>query len=233
LNNIIAIIPARGGSKGIPRKNITLFKGIPLVAHSIIHGINSKLINRVIVSTEDKEIADISKEYGAEVVYRPVQLAGDEILDWPVFENVLNKLKIDNTTPDIIVHLRPTTPYRKISWIDESITLLQKNKEATSVRSVSVPSQHPYRIFEINPDGYLDPIMKHKHPEPYILRRQELPLLYYYNCVIDITRYKTIMDKKSMTGNTILPYIIDENDVIDIDTPRDLLIAEALYGDTK
>jgi len=229
MSKIIAIIPARGGSKGIPRKNIVPFNNKPLLAHSIIHGLSSDLIDRVIVSTEDKEIAEISNNYGAEVILRPNELAGDQVLDWPVFDSVLNELSKNNYFPDLIIHLRPTSPYRKIEWIDECIKKLSDNKKADSIRSVSVPISHPYRIFDIDKNGFLEPIMKHKHPEPYLLRRQDLPDLYYYNCVIDVAKYDTIKNKKSMTGNRILPYIMDCNDVIDIDTKRDLLIAKTLY----
>ena len=167
------------------------------------------------------------------VFLRPAYLAEDDILDKPVFDSVLKKLEKDGYFPEIIVHLRPTSPHREISWIDEAIQLLIDNPEADSVRSVSPPEQHPYRVFRINNDGYLDPIMRNDHPKPYDLRRQELPPLYYYNCVLDVTRYVTIHDKKSMTGDRILPYIMDENDVIDIDTFRDLQIAKILYEDYR
>ena len=225
--NIVAIIPARGGSKGIPRKNLVNIAGKPLVAHSITHALESTLINRVIVSTDDEEIANVSKKYGAEVpILRPSELAQDHVLDLPVFEHILQYLKdTENYETDIVVHLRPTAPYRKVQWIDEAIELLLQNKEADSVRSVSEPSQHPYRIFEIK-NNYLEPIMKHRHPEPYLLRRQDLPRMYFYNCVIDVTKPQTIFNKHSMTGDKMLPYIMDANDVIDIDTKLDLEFAK-------
>jgi CMP-N-acetylneuraminic acid synthetase len=83
-------------------------------------------------------------------------------------------------------------------------------------------------MFSILPDGFLDPIMKHEHPEPYLLRRQDLPPLYYYNCVIDVVWRRTIFDKKSMTGGRILPFVMNSDDVLDIDTPRDLEFAQFL-----
>lgn len=224
--NIVAIIPARGGSKGIPRKNLVEIMGRPLIAHSIIHALESKLINRVIVSTEDEEIAKVSKQYGAEIpTMRPNELAEDHVLDLPVYEHMLRYLKdSENYIADIVVHLRPTAPYRKAEWIDESIQILIDNKDADSVRSVSEPLQHPYRTFTIE-DAYLSPIMKHEHSEPYLLRRQDLPKMYFYNCVIDITRPSTIFDKHSMTGDKMLPYIMNSDDVIDIDTKLDLEFA--------
>jgi CMP-N-acetylneuraminic acid synthetase len=99
---------------------------------------------------------------------------------------------------------------------------------ADSVRSVSLVHQHPYRMFRIQADGFLDPIMLHEHPEPYLLRRQDLPPMYYYNCVIDVTWRRTILDKKSMTGSRILPFEMNADDVLDIDTPRDLEFARFL-----
>lgn len=232
--NIVAIVPARGGSKGIPRKNLVDIEGKPLISYSIEHALKSKLINRVIVSTEDEEIAKISKEYGAEIpVMRPDELAEDHVLDLPVYEHMLNYLEeSEGYKADIVVHLRPTTPYRKTEWIDQAIEILIKNKDADSVRSVSEPLQHPYRIFRIE-DEYLSPIMKDEHPEPYLLRRQDLPKMYFYNCVIDITKPETIFGKKSMTGDKMLPYVMDQNDVIDIDTKLDLEFARFFLGAKK
>ena len=229
---ILAIIPARGGSKGIKRKNLVDFLGKPLVAHSIEHAIACKSVTRTIVSTDDDEIASVSRSFGAEVPFiRPSELAEDHVLDWPVFVHALESLaKKENYLPDVIVHLRPTTPYRKPEWIDEAINLLIQHPQANSVRSVSAPEKHPYRMFTINSDGYLDPIMKHENPEPYLLRRQDLPKVYYYNCVIDITRPATILEKGSMTGKQILPYIMNPDFVMDIDSPRDLIMTQFLVG---
>lgn len=230
---VVAIIPARGGSKGIKRKNLVPFNGKPLVAHSILHGLEASLVNRVLVSTDDEEIREVSLSYGAEVPFlRPFELAGDLVLDLPVFEHALRFLEEhEGYYPDLVVHLRPTAPHRKAAWIDEAVRLLAGHPAADSVRSVSEPDKHPYRMFSIDSDGYLDPIMKHEHSVPYLLRRQDLPPVYYYNCVIDVTRPETIFGKRSMTGDRILPYIMDPYQVIDIDTLRDLQIAESLFGE--
>ncbi|MBT4369212.1 MAG: acylneuraminate cytidylyltransferase family protein [Candidatus Marinimicrobia bacterium] len=224
---ILTIIPARGGSKGIKLKNLVKINGKPLVAYSIEHSLASKLINRTIVSTDNEEIAKVSEEFGAEIpIFRTKELAGDHILDLPVFEHMLTYLKKEeNYEPDIVVHLRPTCPYRKPQWIDSVINLLIENVSADSVRSVSEPSQHPYRVFEIK-NKYLHPLMNERHPEPYLLRRQDLPKMYYYNCVIDVTKPNTIFNKKSMTGDKMLPYIMRSEDSIDIDTPMDLEFAK-------
>jgi len=229
---VLALIPARGGSKGIKRKNLVLFKGLPLVVHSIQHAKACQKVTRTIVSTEDDEIRQVSLNAGAELPFlRPGALGEDHVLDLPVFKHALSFLaETENYRPDVVVHLRPTAPHRIPLWIDEAIQLLLDHPDADSVRSVSKPSQHPYRMFRIGTDGYLDPIMKHEHPVPYLLRRQDLPDVYYYNCVIDVTWPRTIFEKNSMTGDHILPYVMHPDDVIDIDSPRDLRIAECIIG---
>ncbi len=106
----------------------------------------------------------------------------------------------------MLVHLRPTAPKREPRWIDDCVDLLASREQADSVRSVSKVDQHPYRVFRIDAaSGLLDPIMKHEHPQPYLLRRQDLPAMYYYNCVVDVTRRSTIVDRQSMTGDRMLP----------------------------
>jgi CMP-N-acetylneuraminic acid synthetase len=230
MREILAIIPARGGSKGIPRKNLVEVAGVPLVGHSIRHALESSAITRLVVSTEDEEIAAVARKLGAEVPFmRPRELAEDHVLDFPVFRHVLETLSaVERYEPTLVVHLRPTTPFRRIVWIDEATERLIANSNADSLRSVSRPGQHPYRMFRIDEDGFLDPLMKQEHPTPYVLRRQDLPPVYYYNCVLDITRPATIFEKGSMTGDKILPYIVPEDEVIDVDTPRDLEIARFL-----
>lgn len=177
----------------------------------------------------------VAQKAGAEVPFmRPEELAGDTVLDLPVFQHVLTRLEeTEGYRPSIIVHLRPTTPHREPVWIDHAIEALEGHEDADSVRSVSPPSQHPYRMFSIARDGFLKPLMQAEHPAPYVLRRQELPELWYYNCVIDVTRPETILCQQSMTGERILPFRMDESDVIDIDGPRDLTIAHALFGEER
>lgn len=228
---VLAIIPARGGSKGIRRKNLVDFRGKPLVVHSIEHALTAASVTRVMVSTEDDEIAEVARAAGAEVPFaRPTELAEDHVLDWPVFEHVLAEYEASDFRPDVVVHLRPTAPHREPAWIDECVALLRANADATSVRSVSPPAAHPYRVFRIDGDGFLDPIMKHEHAEPYLLRRQDLPPMYHYNCVIDVTWPRTIREGRSMTGARILPFVMDPDDVVDIDSQRDLTIARAILG---
>lgn len=230
---VLAVIPARGGSQGIPRKNLKQVAGKSLLEHSILHAQASKWVTRTIVSTEDDEIAGVALNLGAEVPFRrPVELADHHVLDQPVFEHLLQELdRIEGYQPDVVLHLRPTAPLRKVVWIDEAIGLLIADPAADSVRSVSEPNMHPYRMFSIDDSGYLDPVMKHEHPEPYLLRRQDLPTLFYYNCVIDVTWPKTILQHKSMTGNKILPFFMNPDEVFDVDSLRDLDVVR-LFAET-
>jgi CMP-N-acetylneuraminic acid synthetase len=229
---IVAIIPARGGSKGIPKKNLADINGKPLLSYSIKHALECELIDRVLVSTDSEEIAEMALKYGAEVPFmRPEELAQDHVLDHPVYEHAVDYLlEQEGYKADIIVHLRPTAPYRRQEWMRGSIQALIDQEEAHSVRSVSLVKQHPYRMFSLDEEGFLDPLMKDRHPEPYLLRRQDLPDMYYYNCVIDVTRYSTIKELKSMTGSRIWPYIMDEEEVIDVDTPIDLDIVRKVFN---
>ena len=136
--DIAAIIPARGGSKSIPRKNIISFLGKPLIYWSIVVAIKSKLIDRVIVSTDDKEIAEIAKKFGAEIPFmRPKHLGGDLVLDYPVIRHCLDYLsESEGYQPDIVVQLRPTSPLRPDGLVDEGISKLISNPAADSLRVV-------------------------------------------------------------------------------------------------
>jgi N-acylneuraminate cytidylyltransferase len=227
---VLAVIPARGGSKGIPRKNLALVAGVPLIAHSIRHALAAKSVSRVIVSTEDEEIAAVATSFGAQVPFRrPSALAEDHVLDQPVFAHALEALRAaEGYVPDLVVHLRPTTPYRRVEWIDQAVARLEAAPQADSLRSVSHPSQHPYRMFRLDGDGFLSPLMPGEHPTPYLLRRQDLPPVYYYNCVLDVTRPATIFAKGSMTGDRILPMMLPADEIIDVDSPRDLEVARLL-----
>jgi len=200
--------------------------GKPLIAHSIAHALAATSITRTIVSTEDEEIRGVALKHGAEVPFpRPKSLAGDHVLDQPVFEHVLNELNArEGYRPDLIVHLRPTAPLRRPEWIDQAVGILRDHPGADSIRSVSPPAMHPYRVFRIGDDGYLVPVMRHEHAEPYLLRRQNLPEMYYYNCVVDVTRPSTILEQQSMTGTHMLPFVMDTDVAFDIDTARDLEI---------
>ena len=180
--NILAIIPARGGSKSIPNKNLVELANRPLIAHSIITAIETPLISKVLVSTDSEHIKTISIEYGAEVPFtRPIELAQDETPDLPVFQHCLEWLDSNEAYKrDLIVHLRPTTPFRDVKIINECITKMLDTPKADSLRVVTPSREHPYKMWTLSEDyGYLKPLIESNIFEPYNQPRQSLPCLLY------------------------------------------------------
>ena len=226
---ILAIIPARGGSKSIPYKNLALLNDKPLVQYSIQTAKQSNLIQRMIVSTDSEKIRNTCVELGAEAPFvRPKELALDETADLPVFHHALEWLSVNqNYHPDIVVHLRPTTPLRRKEKVDKAITMLIDNPDADSVRSVSSPFQNPYKMWK-RTQSYLEPLVDLGMQEQYNQPRHKLPLVYWQNGYVDVTRPETIFEKDSMTGNKILPYIMKEKFIVDIDHTISLKMAEML-----
>jgi N-acylneuraminate cytidylyltransferase len=229
---IIAIVPARGGSKGIPRKNIRPLGGYPLIAYSIAAGLAAEMVERVIVSTDDEEIAQVALDYGAEVPFlRPPEHAQDHTPDLPVFQHALNWLaEHEDYSPDIVVQLRPTSPCRRVWHIDQAVYRLLENPQADSIRAVCVPFQNPFKMWRINPDGTMRPLMETQFKEPYNMPRQELPEVYWQTGYIDAAWADTILSKQSMTGDHILPLVIDPSDLIDIDSLADWQRAEGMLA---
>jgi len=222
---VLAIIPARGGSKGIPRKNIRDFAGHPLIAYSIAAGLQSETVTRVIVSTDDEEIAAVARAHGAEVPFlRPETLAEDSTLDLPVFEHALRWLADqEDYHPDVVVQLRPTSPVRPVGTVDDAVGLLLSHPEADSVRGVVPSGQNPHKMWRISPEsGSMIPLLEVEGiAEPYNAPRQILPPVYWQTGHIDAIRPAVILEKHSMTGDMILPLIIDPRYTVDIDNPRD------------
>jgi CMP-N,N'-diacetyllegionaminic acid synthase len=152
---VLALIPARGGSKSIPRKNLLMLAGKPLVAWSILHAQASKCVTRVIVSTDDEEIAGVARAYGAGVLERPAEFATDTSPDIDTFFHVLNRLwSVEGYMPQYVVHLRPTTPIRREGDIDKAVGMLTADPNATSLRSVSMAKQSPYKMWQGPTNGY-------------------------------------------------------------------------------
>lgn len=223
---VLAIIPARGGSKGIPHKNIKLFAGYPLIAYSIAAGLQSELTTRVIVSTDDEEIAEIARKWGAETPFlRPAEFAADNTLDLPVFQHALSWLKEhENYVPDIVLQLRPTSPARPRTLVDEAVKLLMSHPEADSVRGVVPADENPHKMWRVDPKtGLMNGLLKVDGiDEPYNAPRQKLPPVYWQTGHIDAIRpERTFMAGDSMSGKNILPLFLDPAFTIDIDTPFD------------
>ncbi len=232
MTEILALIPARGGSKGIPRKNIRLFAGYPLIAWSIAAAKRSSFVTRVIVSTDDEEIAAVAREWGAETPFlRPDELAQDKTTDLPVFEHALKWLEdVEGYRPDIVVQLRPTSPIRPRTMVDEAIQILLAHKDADCVRGVVPAAQNPFKMWRFNGEGSpLGQLLKVEGiDEPYNAPRQILPSVYWQTGHIDAIRVSTIVNKKSLTGDIIYPLLIDPKYTVDIDTLSDWAKYEAL-----
>ncbi|MGD2028050.1 MAG: acylneuraminate cytidylyltransferase, partial [Anaerolineales bacterium] len=228
---VLALIPARGGSKSIPRKNILQFAGHPLLAYSIAAAQQAERVTRVIVSTDDEEIAKISRRYGAEVPFlRPAVYAEDGTPDLPVFIHALSWLaEKENYHPEVVVHLRPTTPVRPPGVVDEGVNLLIDHPRADAVRAVVPSGQNPFKMWQIDEEGRLKNLLPVEGlAEPYNAPRQNLPQTYWQTGHVDITRPATLLEKKSMTGEVILPLVLDPRYTVDIDTQRDWEQAEWL-----
>jgi YrbI family 3-deoxy-D-manno-octulosonate 8-phosphate phosphatase len=230
---ILALIPARGGSKSIPRKNICPFAGHPLIAYSIAAGLQAQAVTRVIVSTDDEEIASVARQYGAETPFlRPAEFAQDNTTDLPVFEHTLGWLaEYEAYRPEIVVQLRPTSPIRPPDCVDSAVSLLLEHPEADSVRGVVPSGQNPHKMWRIGVDGRMTPLLTVEGlAEPYNAPRQVLPPTYWQTGHIDAIRVATIYTKKSLSGEVILPLLLDPKYTIDIDTLNDWRRAEWLVA---
>ena len=232
MTEILALIPARGGSKGIPRKNIRLFAGYPLIAWSIAAAKRSDLVTRIIVSTDDEEIAAIAREYSAETPFlRPIELAQDKTTDLPVFEHALKWLEdVEGYHPEIVLQLRPTSPIRPRTMVDDAIRILLEHEDADCVRGVVPAAQNPFKMWRFNGEGKpLNPLLKEEGvAEPYNAPRQILPSVYWQTGHIDAIRDSTISQKHSLTGDVIYPLVIDPRYTVDIDALSDWGKYEAL-----
>lgn len=225
---VLAIVQARGGSKGLPRKNLRLLRGHPLVAYSIASGLAARGVTRVIMSTDDEEIAEVAQQYGAQVPFmRPPELAADDTPDFPLFEHALEWLaQHEGYRPGAVVQLRPTTPLRPRGMLDESLKLLWDDPAADCVRGVTIPKQTPYKMWRDGADGTILPLMDTEFAEPYNMPRQKLPASYWQTGHVDAIRTTTITEKHSLTGQRVRPIMIDGNYCVDIDTLVDFDLAE-------
>lgn len=226
MTEVLAIVPARGGSKGIPRKNIRLFAGYPLIAYSIAAGLQAATVTRTIVSTDDEEIAAVARQFGAETPFiRPAELAQDKTTDLPVFQHALRWLaEHENYRPDVVVQLRPTSPIRPRDCVDRAVRLLLDHQDADCVRGVVPAGQNPHKMWRL-PEGENGPMKNLLEvpgiPEPYNAPRQILPDVYWQTGHVDAIRAVTILQKDSMSGERIYPLIIDPRYTVDLDNLYD------------
>ena len=209
-HNILGVIPARGGSKGVPRKNIKDLCGKPLIAWTIEEMKKSKYIDRLIVSTEDEEIAEVARKYGGEVPFmRPKELAEDTSTDLEFFEHALAWLKEnEDYVPDICLRLPTTSPLRRVEDVDLGIEKLVDTPEADGLRPMAEPDRHPYRMFKVSEDDerFIEPFLSEEitgmRNAP-SMPRQSYPLVYAQTGAFDAIRTSTILEQHSTVGGKL------------------------------
>jgi len=223
-NRILAVIPARGGSKGIPNKNIYPLLGKPLIAYTIIESLKSKYITDLIVTTDSTAIKEVAEKYKIEVPFvRPENLSGDNALAIPTIQHAtLEYEKIKDIEYDYIIMLQPTAPLRMAFDIDEALGLLITHNSDSVISIVDVDNYHPMKM-KIVEDGLLKDFQKPPTENP---PRQTLPPVYIVNGAIYATRRDVLINQSSFIGEKCLPYIMPRNRSVNIDNIEDFIIAE-------
>ena len=225
----IALITARGGSKGLPRKNILHLNGVPLIGWSIKAALEAIEIDRVFVSTEDDEIASISRKYGAEVIPRPLELASDTASSEGVIIHAIEYLKKKGLEFDCCVLLQPTSPLRTAFHINNAITIYNE-KNANIVLSVFEPTHTPVKAYKELDDGSITGLFG---PEAPYTRRQDLPKAYQPNGAIYVFSVDKFQEQNKFPKNRVFPFLMTEQESADIDTLEDLLNVEKSIKSTK
>ena len=228
MKSVIAIIPARGGSKGIHKKNIRKFAGKPLIIHTVHAAKRSKNIQHTIVTTDDTEIADITGKEDVIMVLRPPEFATDISPTIDAVLHAIQEIKKQSIYPDVVILLQPTSPLRTSEDIDNALSLYQ-NGNCDSVISVT-PVPHPPYWDMIIDEPYLKPIF---NQECLLKRRQDLPTAYMPNGAIYISSLDYLKKERSFYGERVIPYIMPANRSIDIDSETDLLLGELIIQREK
>lgn len=235
MSSVLGVIPARGGSKGVPRKNIIDLGGKPLIWYTIQVAKLSGLVDRILVSSEDEEILKIAKNAGAETPFvRPAELAEDHVGDQPVLQHALKTLKQEeNYHPDFVLYLKPTIPFRAVEDIQNVLEQL-KSPDVDSVRTVTPTTgvNHPYWMFTKGENQLAKPLIDGKSIAKYP-RRQLLPDVYRLNGVVEGLKPQIILNHKSMYGDKMVLVDVPESRAIDIDTMADLEYARFLIDTTN
>ena len=235
---ILAVVPARGGSKGIPQKNLRHVGGKSLVARAVAAARGAELVSRVVGSTDDDEIAEALRAAGAEVPrLRPAELAADDTPDVPVFLHVLEALETEGYRPDIVVNVRPTAPLRTSGDIDAALQTLLSSPEARSVKCVSEVSDHPYKMWTLDDDGLLQPLLPAwrarfgGNPD---VPRQLLPAVYRSSGAVDAVWVSALKETSMFHPGPVVGYVLEHSLDIDIDDLEDLdAAARLLEGEAR
>lgn len=218
----IALIPARGGSKSVPKKNIRPFKGHPLIAYSIAAARMAKRIDRVIVSTDSEEIAEAALHYGAEVPFlRPAEYAQDASPDIDFVKHAIGWLaENEGKIPEYIAHIRVTSPIRDYRVVDKGIERIMEDKDASSLRSGHICNHPPYKWFRFDETPYLKPLMPGMTCDEANMARQGFPKVLVPNSYVDVLKADFIIETELMHGDRMIGFVTEE--IPDIDTEEDL-----------
>jgi len=217
---VLAIIPARGGSKGVPRKNIRDVAGKPLIAWTITAAKKSRYVDRVVVSTDDLEIAEVAARYGGEVPFlRPAELARD---DTPGIAPVLHAVETVTPAYEVIVLLQPTSPLRSAADIDSAIRTMVDGGAKACV-SVVEPDKSPYWMYSLDGAGRMKPLLEGEYA-----CRQEIPAVYALNGAVYVAERRWLLENRGFMGEETLAYVMPKERSVDIDTETDLFIANQL-----
>jgi len=223
---VLGVIPARGGSKGIPKKNVKPLLGRPLLAYTVDSAKKSKRLTHLVVSTDDAEIAEVARGLGVEVVDRPEELSRDATPTLPAIQHALDVVEPKCGRFDYVFVLQATSPFRTADDIDQAIDLLRTSKAESVIGVVRVFDNHPARIKKIR-NGRLEAF---DTPEPEGIRRQDLPPAYLRNGAVYVVR-RDVIDRGSLVGEDQCPYEMPAARSINIDEPLDFALAEsALAG---
>lgn len=227
----LALIPARGGSKGVPRKNIRPLAGKPLIAYAIAAARASRLIDRVIVSTDDEEIAAVAQRYGAEVPFlRPAELARDDTPEWLVWQHALRFVEAEQGLPDMLVCVSPTSPLRTVEDVDACIRVLQEN-DTDVVFAVKSAERSPYfNMVTLDSAGYAQLVIEPAQP---VHCRQSAPPVYDMTTVAYATRPRFVLGAGTMFEGRARAVIVPAERALDIDTELDFRFAEFLMREAK
>ena len=221
---VLGVIPARGGSKGIPRKNLVPLAGKPLIQYTFDAALQSKELGWTVLSTDDEEIADLGRKAGVAVPFiRPANLAEDTTPMLAVVQHALSHIEGQGSRVGAVMVLQPTSPLRTSRHIDEAIRLYRKTKGA-GVVSVCEVKEHPYELVDLE-GGHL----RRAFPRPAaVSRRQDYPEFYYVNGAIYLVSRDVVVNEQSLIPPRSVPYVMDRRDSLDIDEPFDLQLVECL-----
>jgi len=226
----LALIPARAGSKRIPRKNLADLGGLPLIAHSIRWARAEPGIDRVLVSTDSEEIASVALRFGAEVPFlRPAEIAADDTPDLDVFAHVLEWLETrERQLPEFLVQTRPTSPFRERGLFHKVLDAYRAVPGATHARTIRRAEVPAFKTYFRDPRGTIRPVVTlHGQPEAHNLPAQQLPSTWIHDGVLDLV-VPAVVRAGSMTGATIVGVEHEASDAVDIDEPRDLEVARSI-----